>query len=232
MAFFMKKNHIIDKIGAFLWSLKTMVYHFIAPAMCSYCTVFLSEREVLCGECAARICPVVSHELAITKRHSIKIYAKGLYKDPLKKLIVAKRWKCIASSKQLAHIVLSIPTIAIDDYDYIIPIPLHWKRHALRGFNQAYEMALEIRKEKNIEVADILKRAKSTQFQSELTHEQRIDNLKNAFELISKNPTMFYNKKLLIIDDVMTTGTTIKAAAKILLSLRPQSIAAVVACRA
>ena len=116
------------------------------------------------------------------------------------------------------------------DFDYIIPIPLHWTRYAKRGYNQAEEMAYIISRHSAKPVAHLLKRSKRTPFQSLLPFEKRTQNVADAFKIISENP-MYVGKKFLIVDDVMTSGATLKAAVKQLRTLKPALITAVVACR-
>ncbi len=99
--------------------------------------------------------------------------------------------------------------------DLIIPIPLHRSRRRTRGFNQAELIARKLGKELGIPVsADTLLRSRKTKPQKELNDQERRNNLKNAFK-IGKNDLEF--KKILLIDDIYTTGSTIDAAASVLL---------------
>lgn len=205
---------------------------FIAPPACNFCNLFLEKRTVFCDVCTNKIQQVVSCNLEVTKKYGLKVFAVGAYKDPLKKLILAKRWSCVVSSKQLAQLILAMPQVQLQKYDYIISVPLHWMRRASRGFNQSYEMALYLHEQCGVQLADILKRNRHTQFQSDLTQKQRITNLKGAFSLKKVDRALYKDKHLLLVDDVMTTGATLHAAARELIKLRPSSITAVVACRA
>ena len=99
--------------------------------------------------------------------------------------------------------------------DLISPIPLHRSRRRTRGFNQAELIARKLGKELGIPVsADTLLRSRKTKPQKELNDQERRNNLKNAFK-IGKNDLEF--KKILLIDDIYTTGSTIDAAASVLL---------------
>ena len=95
--------------------------------------------------------------------------------------------------------------------DLLIPIPLHKSRRRKRGFNQAELIARGLGKELGIPVsADSLLRTKKTSPQKELNDQERKSNLKNAFQLAKDNVKF---KKILLIDDIYTTGSTIDAAA-------------------
>ena len=212
--------------------IKTYTCNLIAPPACNFCGSFLEQRTIFCNECTIKIQPVVSCKVEVTKKYSLKVFAVGSYKDPLKKLVLAKHWSCLVSCKQLAQLMLQTPAMQFQRYDYIMPIPLHWMRCAKRGFNQSYEMAMHVQKNTDIVLADILKRNRHTQFQSNLAPDQRIENLKHAFSIKPVDRLQYKDKHLLLIDDVMTTGATLRSAARELIKLKPASITALVACRA
>ncbi len=93
----------------------------------------------------------------------------------------------------------------------IIPVPLHPKRRKKRGYNQAALIAAEISRLTGIPLReDLLQRSRNTDPQKNLNHEERKNNLKNAFQ-IAKNIVQL--DKVLLIDDIYTTGSTADAAA-------------------
>lgn len=101
------------------------------------------------------------------------------------------------------------------DIDLIIPIPLHKSRRRKRGFNQAELIAGKLGQELEIPMSsDILLRTRKTKPQKELNDQERRSNLKNAFQVMENNLEF---KKILLIDDIYTTGSTIDAAASTLL---------------
>jgi ComF family protein len=106
----------------------------------------------------------------------------------------------------------------------LIPVPLHYKRKIKRGYNQAEVIARAFSKELGIKVYNNgLKRVKNTKPQKELNDIERRKNLENAFEINKKNSKVARNsnitklKKVILIDDIYTTGTTIDACTKELL---------------
>jgi len=99
--------------------------------------------------------------------------------------------------------------------DYIIPVPLYKWRKFSRGFNQSDLLAIELGKILNIPVvADNLVRTRSTKTQTTLTKKQREKNLDKAFTIL--RPNEFRGKKILLIDDVFTTGSTVEECATVL----------------
>ncbi len=100
------------------------------------------------------------------------------------------------------------------DCQALIPVPLYKDKYKIRGYNQAFLIADRIGKELNIKVDDeILLRVKSTKAQKELDDKERYNNLKNAFQ-IGKNDVQY--KRVIVIDDIYTTGATIDSCAKVL----------------
>ena len=92
--------------------------------------------------------------------------------------------------------------------DYIVPLPLHPKRIAQRGYNQSELIAAEVARQLNILLETTnLYRKRNNESQTLKSAEERIKNVKDLFEL--HNPTLFENKTILLIDDVLTTGSTI-----------------------
>lgn len=100
--------------------------------------------------------------------------------------------------------------------DCIVPIPMHRKKERSRGFNQAAILANGVSKAIGVPVCTGLSRKKQTKPQGSLSAAEREENVKNAFEV--KERMFFQNKKVLLIDDVFTTGSTVESCAKTLIS--------------
>jgi len=96
----------------------------------------------------------------------------------------------------------------------IIDIPLHKKRYLKRGFNQSDLLARDISNHFSIDKFNLLKRKKNTVSQINLKRSERQENIKDAFVINSNNISS--NKKIIIIDDVITTGSTLNECAKVL----------------
>ncbi len=100
----------------------------------------------------------------------------------------------------------------IKSYDIIIPVPIHKKRMKTRGYNQSELIARELAKIcGNKMYTDVLIKIKSNKAQSTLNKEERENNAKNVYKLCKLEK--INNKKVLILDDIYTTGATVKECA-------------------
>lgn len=219
-------------IGIAYWNfIKNCCLDLLAPPMCAYCKIFLDQRTILCDRCLMLIKPITSGSVVINSTYTMKVFAISDYKDPIKSLILAKSSSNIIASKHLGNLLWHLTHVATLDFDYIIPIPLHWTRFAKRGFNQAEEMAKVLAEKSGKPVQQLLQRAKRTPFQSKVLVHERIGNVADAFVLKKLNKNFYVGKHLLLIDDLSTTGSTLRFAARELARLKPASITAVVAAR-
>lgn len=98
-------------------------------------------------------------------------------------------------------------------YDVLLPVPLHQRRHATRGFNQAYELARHLGSSTGLPVSRCVARTRNTNTQSGLDAATRKKNMIGAFGVVSAPP----GRSFLVVDDVMTTGETCRALASVLL---------------
>ena len=103
-----------------------------------------------------------------------------------------------------------------DALPLLVPVPLHHSKRSERGFNQAELIVRSAHKHlpQPLEVASVLKRQRATHSQVGLTREERIANLRDAFRVIA--PDRVKGRTVIVVDDVMTTGTTISECARVL----------------
>ncbi len=128
----------------------------------------------------------------------------------------------------LAHLLaLSLPDFP-DDVDALLPMPLHWRRQGLRGFNQAIEIARPIQKATGLPFVRNVARRRNTPYQSGLTAAQRKRNLKSAFIVNG----CLSHRHVLIVDDVITTGETCRQLADVLLGAGVKRVSVLAIARA
>ncbi len=192
----------------------------------------MEPSEILCDECQAKIRPVVSRELQITASRSMKVHAVGAYNQPLISMILAKSGGNRTMARELGELVWDRSIVRYLNFDMMVPIPLHWMRYAYRGYNQADEIARVISAYSGKPIHNLLRRTRRTPFQALFKGDAKYENVKDAFALRAIDKSLFKNKKILLIDDVMTSGATLKYAAREILQLQPASLEAIVVSRA
>src|SRR3990167_1296367 len=223
------RNMLLRRARCLLADAFNIISYLIAPPFCASCYVWMLERQVFCIDCELKIKPIVSESIKI-RNYDIPILAISDYQEPIKKLILAKLKSNRVAALQLGELIWEKSVIQNLDFDYIVPIPLHWTRAFKRGYNQAGVIAKIISKKSNKPVLNILKRNRNTVFQFQLSRSDRADNVFKVFD-VKTGLNNLSGKKILIVDDLMTTGATIKAASFELAKLKPENIKAVVACR-
>lgn len=205
----------------------------IYPPFCRSCSLIINQEQIFCFSCQSKIKPVVPVFLALTKKYTLTIHAACAYEDPTKSLILKKISHDTLACKQLANLMIDFVPFDAIKADFLIPVPLHWSRFAWRGYNQADLISKQLSKKLGIPTLNIIKRKSRTIFQSKLKTDQRQKNVENVFSVKSKfilnNPIK--DKNIVIIDDLFTTGATVKSVAKTLSDLQPASISIAVACR-
>lgn len=99
-------------------------------------------------------------------------------------------------------------------YDWLVPVPLHWFKRMRRGYNQTALLARQLSRVSGIPVCDALKRRRWTSAQTGLKKRQRRKNLRDAFAI--RNGAAVTGRSILLIDDVITTGSTLEACTRAL----------------
>lgn len=206
--------------------------HWLFPPRCLVCREFISAPLALCETCEGRW-PRLDPP-SFTAPSLEHVFAAGRYKGILLELIVRLKYrKEERLARPLADRMLGVfrPHLETETFDVILPIPLHVKRLRERGFNQALLLGRRIGKMLDISVDPLsLYKKEATAPQAELKREARIRNLKGVFAV--RREEKIKGKKVLLVDDVYTTGATMEAAARELLKAGAASVAAVVAARA
>lgn len=113
-----------------------------------------------------------------------------------------------------------LPTGFFADIEIVMPIPIHWTKRAVRGYNQTDEIAKGISEASGIKIANNLRAARPHKTQTSLTLDQRVKNTADVFKI--KNPEDIEGKSILLVDDVCTTGSTLISAAKTILQTAPR----------
>ena len=105
----------------------------------------------------------------------------------------------------------------LEEFDYIIPVPLYKTKLRERGYNQSEYLSKGLNNVLNIEIVNYLvNRTRHTKSQTKLTLAERVENVKDAFEINKKYRGTLDSKKIILVDDVITTGSTLNEVIKVL----------------
>lgn len=213
---------------------KNLIFDTFFPKFCFVCK---KEGEYLCYDCLSSLEILESFFCLCEKpkrmprpekcKNCSKKSLNGLYfaisykKGLIKELIHKFKYEPYAKeiSKTLANIIcfyfLKNEKSFDKDYFVIVPVPLTLKKLKRRGFNQSEEIAKELSVLMQIPlVSNSLLKTKETKPQMEISGEARRENIKGAFAV--KNKEKISGKKILLLDDVYTTGSTMEECASIL----------------
>ena len=224
------------------------------PATCTVCRKQVRAGEYLCEECEAKIVRIVppfcetcsepfegSINIAFSCANcahrtihfdaAVAVYrGRGIVRDVIHEFKYNRQM-------HLRHLVARWLRAALDDerlsdysFDVMVPVPLHPARQRERGFNQASLLAKLLCAQTSIPCTPSLKRVRYTTTQTALDRSERMENLHNAFRL-RKNADV-RGLRVLLIDDVLTTGSTLSECARVLKRAGAISVHAATAARA
>ena len=230
-------------------SLWKQILNFILPPRCAICGKVLEIDKGICDNCIAKIefintaicyrCgnPLLDGETSskkhllcgncIKKPNKLFRYSRSAYSydDFSKKLILDFKFY---DKTDLASLLAKIIYVAGKDIfaagvDVIVPVPLHYTRLLYRRYNQSSLLAKELGRITGIKVEyNAIVKNKKTRPQVECSGTERLSNLKGAFYI--KKPQVLQDKRVLLIDDILTTGSTLNECAKAIKKAKPKSI--------
>jgi ComF family protein len=139
------------------------------------------------------------------------VYSYGSYEDSLRRLIHLFKYEGVQPLAQRFGDWLALALPREQNFDVIVPMPLHWIKRWQRGFNQSDLLAREIGKRWQVPVRTVVRRKKSTTPQAGLTNAKRRANVSGAFAV--RRGISLKGQRVLLVDDVITTGATARACA-------------------
>ena len=197
---------------------------FIAPPYCPRLGIpfvydpgpdLLSMEAIANPPAYARARAAVRYDdVARTLVHGLK------YQDRTDLAPAMGRWMARAGRELLA------------EADALVPVPLHWRRGWSRRYNQSGALARVIERQSGVKlVSEVLRRVRPTQQQIGLSRPQRASNVQGAFKVASHRQSEIQGRRVILVDDVLTSGATADACARALLRARAASVDVLVFAR-
>jgi len=120
----------------------------------------------------------------------------------------------------------------LDDADVLVPVPLHWRRAWGRRYNQSGALARVIERQTGVRMApEALRRIRPTEQQIGLSRTQRASNVQGAFKVATDRQSLIAGRRVVLVDDVLTSGATVDACARALLRAKAASVDVLVFAR-
>ncbi len=190
--------------------------------ICPNCFSLISFETVsICSMCGNPTINSLTHPVCKTRNDIDGIFCGVLYRGIIKKLVYKSKYHPYVSdlTKVMGNLLIesliqqeAFTTILQQARPIIVPIPLSYKKEQKRGYNQSILLAKQLAENFKLPRSNILIRTKETKPQFGLNREERQKNMLGAFALKQKP----YFKQVMVLDDILTTGATLKEAAKVL----------------
>lgn len=213
----------------FLSLIVSRISNALLPKLCGGCGEVDPAASALCSLCRKKIDPLIATDLLYGSTRA-PIIAVGGYRGPLVRLVLGKSRGDRIAAYELG--LLMAERILATEYqcDRIVPVPIHWSRTLWRGYDQVYEAARAIATQTGLPIIPAVKRTRRTPFQSQLPIDQRGKNVRDAFAL-TKSAGDLAGKSVLLVDDVCTTGATLREVVRLLMRAQPREIVILVGAR-
>lgn len=210
----------------FLYPKKCLSCQAIGSYLCLNCQQTIVRSELVCPKCqktstGGQVHPVCKREFGLDG-----LWSLGAYQDPLRLTIKKLKYSHITELADiLANIILKywvkyqpliIKMIKKDQAEewLVVPVPLHWYRANWRGFNQSSLIAKKLANGLGLEYTEVIIKTRHTSPQASLKGWNRRQNVKGVFSLKSKYS--MEDSSVLLVDDVWTTGSTLKECCNLL----------------
>lgn len=243
------RSKIKEKISAFFASLPRKAKDLLYPEniTCDLCgeDLVVDTRYHLCGSCIEKL-PFIDGDICLNCGVSIDNEAQycdrcqkttSVFKINRSPLVYEGKARDMIHALKFGkkkYLVSTIGAMMADTFlkygmegEIIVPVPMTKKDERKRGFNQAELIAYEIGKRLNIPVLPALEKTKETAVQKELSGKERAENLTKAFEVVYPQVK---DRKILLVDDIFTTGATANECAKALLKAKCKEVSVLTAC--
>ncbi len=218
----------------------------VFPNSCAVCSIFVERQHLTCFECLKKLGRLGS-KIVGKEPDTLEVFSRFSYSEETKKFVYGKYRYDPSTFLKAGRLLLSSWGLQETLFSkkmlewVIVPVPLYWTRQFIRGFNQSQMLATGFAQESRFKVLNLLSKNKSTLPQVQMqTKMERKNNVLgtfslNTFPLLGRTRKSIKEnirgKGIVLVDDIVTTGSTLLECRKVLMSLSPEKIIAVTLCR-
>lgn len=189
-------------------------------ALCPACTATLAPAQLVCTLCGKPNLGGITHAACTTRSAPLQAFSAYDYRDPhTAQSIIAGKYNLVADVFRCYAPILGAACAARCirfPNSAVCPVPLHPRRLAWRGFNQAELLAAGVAQALALPLEPFLIRTRYTRQQKDLRAAEREQNVQNCFAVNAERASSLGGLHVLLVDDVYTTGHTLHAAARVL----------------
>lgn len=194
--------------------IKINILELIYPKTCGMCNKI--SKSYICNKCKLKLKKILKlNKINFNDKYFDSLTYLFRYEGNIRTMILEYKFKDKSYLyKFFSEIIVNNCNLK-NKYDIILPVPIHKKRKLQRGYNQSELIAKDIAKNIDIEYSNsVLQKVKNTLPQSSLNKSQRINNVLGMYNITK--PQYINDKKIILIDDIYTTGSTVNECSKIL----------------
>lgn len=206
----------------------------IFPRRCAACAELILPEDFLCAECAGSLMEQFERGPVLTGAGGIPIVSAAEYTGTAQAVLRKFKFRDVSSlAFGISGFLAECLSAAWpgETFDIIVPVPMSGRDVLRRGYNQSALLAAELSERTGIPAEKrLLRKIRRTKKQHMLTREERGVNLKGAFSVAPGNNDLVEGERILLVDDVTTTGSTLAECAQVLLSAGAKSVRGITFC--
>ena len=198
------------------WKRVDQILAALFPVRCLLCGQATGDLAPVCPGCRGDLPWIDPGTPGPGVIPGVQVRCALRYEYPVDRLVAAAKFaRQLPAARGLGQLLAAGMPPLPEPPDAVVPVPLHWRREASRGFNQAEEIARGLCDDRDWPLrADLCRRVRPTPEQSALGAAHRRDNLRGAFALVDAR-ALARCRHVLLVDDVLTTGATVAALASV-----------------
>lgn len=202
------------RTAAYLASITERLLGILFPPRCPICGEWIEPGPILCAKCRKKLpAEPPTRRLELSGGRLLVVMSPMRYREEFRKAVISykfyhKPWL----SRPIGALMAELLPLYPERFDMVVYSPTSFSHRMERGFDQSRLLAERLARREHIPVVNALRRSRRAKTQHELSHQERLANASGAYRCIED----VKGRSILLVDDVMTTGSTMRASAEAL----------------